>query len=873
MDATQSRVTIDDVAERAGVSIATVSRVVNGRYGVAPTTLNRVRAAVVDLGYESSLVARSLRSQRTNVIGILVADIEPFSAELLKGIGQGAPRLRLRAHRLRRRTPATRTAGNAATCRGSAARSPTARSSSRPRSSRSCRTSRSSPSTPTSVARSSRRSTPRTSKARRGDRPPHRARAPPDRLPRRPARSRIGAPARSRATGALEACRHRLRPRSRARRRVHGGDRRGAGPRVAGDRAIVRPPSSPPTTSRRSRRCAPRPSLGISDPPRPFGRRIRQHPRVGAHRPAADHRRSIDPGTRPRSGAHPRRADRASRTPPISAATRSTSRCRRARRSADRARLRGAETRPATTASRPRLESFTTHKGEPTLTTKHHHRRWRAISLVTVLALAGTACGDDDDAADDGAASDATGDTTAGTTGSDATGRRRRCRRRRARHDQLVAHPEQRSRPANWQAMADEFTALAPERHDRHQRPRERSVQGRRCRPTSKLATFPTCSSRGAAAVCASRSRPARAGHHRAVVGVHRHPQPGRRRSLQRRRQAVRHPVQPRHGRVLVQQGPLRPRPASTRRPTTWDELLDVVQQLKDAGITPIAVGAGDKWPAHFYYSYLMVRLGGADVMNEIAADGNFNVPEVIDRRRELKRLIDLEPFQPGFLAAAVGRRRRRSRHDGHRPGGDGPHGPMGTWARSAARPASPRASSSPSNSVGSRSRWSTAAPEPRPTRFGGGDGFAVGKDAPPEAVEFLEFITNVDNAKVWGESGSGLAGDQGVGGVDHRSEHADGPAGLDQAGFVQLFLDQFFTPDVGAAVNDAVQTLCSPAPPPPKRSPARSRPQPPADCTGPPVRVGGSAPTRTARDSCRPIRAAHFHDDSYSPVRRYGDA
>ena len=35
---------------------------------------------------------------------------------------------------------------------------------------------------------------------------------------------------------------------------------------------------------------------------------------------------------------------------------------------------------------------------------------------------------------------------------------------------------------------------------------------------------------------------------------------------------------------------------------------------------------------------------------------------------------------------------------------------------------------------------------------FGGGDGFAVGKDAPPEAVEFLEFITNVDNARVRGD-------------------------------------------------------------------------------------------------------------------------
>jgi LacI family transcriptional regulator len=78
-------VTIGDVADRAGVSIATVSRVVNGRYGVATETNDRVRAVIDSLGYESSLVARSLRSQRTNVIGILVADIEPFSAELLKG--------------------------------------------------------------------------------------------------------------------------------------------------------------------------------------------------------------------------------------------------------------------------------------------------------------------------------------------------------------------------------------------------------------------------------------------------------------------------------------------------------------------------------------------------------------------------------------------------------------------------------------------------------------------------------------------------------------------------------------------------------------------------------------------------------------------
>jgi LacI family transcriptional regulator len=81
-----SRVTIRDVAEQAGVSVATVSKVINGRYGVSAATNARVKAVIRDLGYEASLVAQSLRNHRTNVLGILVADLEPFSTELLKGV-------------------------------------------------------------------------------------------------------------------------------------------------------------------------------------------------------------------------------------------------------------------------------------------------------------------------------------------------------------------------------------------------------------------------------------------------------------------------------------------------------------------------------------------------------------------------------------------------------------------------------------------------------------------------------------------------------------------------------------------------------------------------------------------------------------------
>ncbi|GCE77120.1 LacI family DNA-binding transcriptional regulator [Cellulomonas biazotea] len=74
-----------DVARTAGVSVATVSKVVNGRYGVAASTLSRVQEVIDELGYEASLGARSLRSHRTNVLGILVAEFEPYSTELLKG--------------------------------------------------------------------------------------------------------------------------------------------------------------------------------------------------------------------------------------------------------------------------------------------------------------------------------------------------------------------------------------------------------------------------------------------------------------------------------------------------------------------------------------------------------------------------------------------------------------------------------------------------------------------------------------------------------------------------------------------------------------------------------------------------------------------
>lgn len=82
------RITIRAVAERAGVSVATVSKVLNERWGVSEETRERVRSAIGELGYQASLVAQGLASGRTGIVGILIADFESFAAELMRGAAE-----------------------------------------------------------------------------------------------------------------------------------------------------------------------------------------------------------------------------------------------------------------------------------------------------------------------------------------------------------------------------------------------------------------------------------------------------------------------------------------------------------------------------------------------------------------------------------------------------------------------------------------------------------------------------------------------------------------------------------------------------------------------------------------------------------------
>ena len=91
---------------------------------------------------------------------------------------------------------------------------------------------------------------------------------------------------------------------------------------------------------------------------------------------------------------------------------------------------------------------------------------------------------------------------------------------------------------------------------------------------------------------------------------------------------------------------------------------------------------------------------------------------------------------------------------------------------------------------------------------FGGGNGHAVGRNAPPEAVEFLKFIAKVDNQRKAAASGAVLPVIKGAEDAIKDPNQLVVSKALAAASGFQLYLDQAFAPAVGQQVNDSVAEL-----------------------------------------------------------------
>ena len=237
----------------------------------------------------------------------------------------------------------------------------------------------------------------------------------------------------------------------------------------------------------------------------------------------------------------------------------------------------------------------------------------------------------------------------------------------------------------------------------------------------------------------------------------------------------------------------------------TWDDLLAAVKALKTAGVTPIVVGGADKWPLHFYWTYLAMRAGGKPVFEAAMRNenGGFAGETFVKAGELFKQLVDLQPFQNGFLGfknqPAVGYF------------GDGKAAM--TLALSNVYLLQRALAADKTGLSDDKLGWFdfptvAGGKGDASDTLGGITGWLVTKGSPKEAVEFLKFFVSPEVQK---RLAAGNFIVPVVAGADAGFSSAfmrNVAQNLAHSKYHQNFLDQTLGPSVGRVVNDATAEI-----------------------------------------------------------------
>jgi raffinose/stachyose/melibiose transport system substrate-binding protein len=236
--------------------------------------------------------------------------------------------------------------------------------------------------------------------------------------------------------------------------------------------------------------------------------------------------------------------------------------------------------------------------------------------------------------------------------------------------------------------------------------------------------------------------------------------------------------------------------------PATWDEYLADVQKLKDADIQPLAIAGKDKWPSMHLWTYLLLRTGGGDTLSQMIQSGDWNTDACTKAGDEVVKLNALNPYQDGYKsadynaeAAAVGN-------------GKAAMELMGQWA-----PSVQMDQSADKKGLGDKLGWFafptvTGGAGAATDGVGGGNGIAVGVNAPPEAIDFLKFFSSVENGNKLNTDNVGLSTVVGTESTVTDPNLKAVLAGRGNATFMQLYLDQATSGALSQAFNDATIAL-----------------------------------------------------------------
>ncbi|WP_425646417.1 ABC transporter substrate-binding protein [Agrobacterium leguminum] len=239
----------------------------------------------------------------------------------------------------------------------------------------------------------------------------------------------------------------------------------------------------------------------------------------------------------------------------------------------------------------------------------------------------------------------------------------------------------------------------------------------------------------------------------------------------------------------------------------SWDDFSATVKKIKEAGIVPIAGGGGEKWPIHFYWSYLVMRNGGQAVF-DAARKGEgegFMDPAIIKAGEQLAEFGKLEPFQPGYLGstwpqalgvfgdgkAAIILGFDNTEANQRKNAGDG----KGLAADNIGRFAFPVVEGGAGKATDT---------------LGGLNGWAVTKNASKEAIDFATFLTSKESEEKMAAAGMILPVASGADGAVKNPLLADSAKQLAGSTWHQNFFDQTLGAAVGRVVNDVSVEIVS---------------------------------------------------------------
>lgn len=235
--------------------------------------------------------------------------------------------------------------------------------------------------------------------------------------------------------------------------------------------------------------------------------------------------------------------------------------------------------------------------------------------------------------------------------------------------------------------------------------------------------------------------------------------------------------------------------------PATWSAFLQTIKALQGAGITPIGLGEKDKWPGHYWWVYLAVRLGGKAAFDKAySRTGSFADAPFVQAGQHLQELVALNPYQKGYLGATYG--------DEQTAMGNSKAAMelMGQWAPGADAGS---ASDKKGPEFGFFPFPMVEGGAGNPTDvMGGGGGFAVGKNAPPETVDFVKFLTNTTNAQTLASKGISLPPIKGAEQSLTDPLLKEVSQLVSTAPYFQLYYDQYLPPAVGQVILDQTQGL-----------------------------------------------------------------